>query len=522
VRAYVVSSNEFTVFENQAVDLILNELRLSASASDIDVVNAIRSKISASFIMRGAVSKSNNNLIITVRFIDAETYYIVFNKVFYSTEADIARDIRLFSEEIANEAVALTVGITLENLEKLLKLEMLDEAYRKLQYYRQKYPQTSIALKDYERRLSLALAKRSMKACRNYTELARKSKESAFHFMEEAYYEGVSALFWLPPNEEALKKDYVQFLAGTVMKYFFDYAIKEKQLIVQKAKSYLAENPQRSLEIISEFLEKVGTREIDASVYAVIQQARGRIADNLYKEARNATALEQFALAERLMNQALAISGDYARYTKEWAQFEQARTAYDARTLYEDSKASPLWDPAAVFPYQTVIKTGVMLYDKVSYDIPFGGTNPVFEADFIINSRVNDALVFRQVFLVQYSSTSWSGTIIDADTSLSCTRIDTAWLSGFSGFYKDFIISLNAGPSLGFIAAEGTMTAYNIAKPITIPFGFLPSLMLRVTGEYALSRTFSLGAEYGKSWGFLFGSGYVGTTSVSLFATVAW
>ena len=77
VRIYVVSSNEFTVFENQAVELILNELRVSSYASsDVDLVNAIRSRVAASFIIRGTLSKSNNNIIVTVRLIDAETYYI--------------------------------------------------------------------------------------------------------------------------------------------------------------------------------------------------------------------------------------------------------------------------------------------------------------------------------------------------------------------------------------------------------------------------------------------------------------
>ncbi|HON89684.1 MAG TPA: hypothetical protein P5519_06080, partial [Spirochaetia bacterium] len=211
VRTYVVLSNEFTVYENQAVEQILNELRMSNDASDIDIANAIRNKIAASFIIRGAVSKSNGNIIITIRLIDAETYYIVFNKVFYSTESAITRDVRLFSEAIANEAVALTVGITMENLEKLLKLDMLDEAYRKLQYYKQKYPQKNVLLIDYENRLKLALAKRSMATCRKYTELAKKNTDTAFALMEEAYHEGVAALFWLPQDKEDLRKEYVQF-----------------------------------------------------------------------------------------------------------------------------------------------------------------------------------------------------------------------------------------------------------------------------------------------------------------------
>lgn len=115
--------------------------------------------------------------------------------------------------------------------------------------------------------------------------------------MEEAYYEGISALFWLPYNEEALRKEHVQFIATTVMKYFFDYAQKQKQLVVKKTNIYLAENPQRSLEIITDFLEKAGIKEIDKSVYRLISLAKQRIADNLYKEAGDAVKVNQFELA---------------------------------------------------------------------------------------------------------------------------------------------------------------------------------------------------------------------------------
>lgn len=72
--------------------------------------------------------------------------HIIFNKVLYSSETEILRDIRLFSEAIANEAVTLTVGITLENLEKLLQLGMLGEAYRKLLYYKQNILKRALSL----------------------------------------------------------------------------------------------------------------------------------------------------------------------------------------------------------------------------------------------------------------------------------------------------------------------------------------------------------------------------------------
>ena len=190
VRTYIVSSNEFVVFEDEAVGPILEELRLSSASADVDVVNAIRKRLRAGFVLRGSVSKNGESLIVSVRLIDADTYYIVFNKVFYTKEETISRDIRLFSEEISNEAVALTVGITLENLEKLLKLEMLDEAHRKLLYYKQKYPQSEQRLADYERRLHLALSKRAYASSRRYADLARKNEASAFDLMQDAYYEG--------------------------------------------------------------------------------------------------------------------------------------------------------------------------------------------------------------------------------------------------------------------------------------------------------------------------------------------
>jgi len=522
VRTYVVLSNEFTVYENQAVEQILNELRMSNDASDIDIANAIRNKIAASFIIRGAVSKSNGNIIITIRLIDAETYYIVFNKVFYSTESAITRDVRLFSEAIANEAVALTVGITMENLEKLLKLDMLDEAYRKLQYYKQKYPQKNVLLIDYENRLKLALAKRSMATCRKYTELAKKNTDTAFALMEEAYHEGVAALFWLPQDKEDLRKEYVQFIAGTVMKYFFNYAQNEKQLIVKKARAYLDSNPQRSLEIITDFLEKVGMGEITAPLHAALLQSRQRIADNLYREAKNAIDLEAFDLAERLINQAVAVSGDYNRYVKECENLEKALIAYETKQAYDDYKNSPLWDPAAVLPYSLEVKTVLAFCDKISYAVPFGGMLQLIEADFLIKNRVNDALVFNQRYVVNYGSLSWTGMVIDAAASLDYAFLGTAWLLGLSGFYSDFIYSASIGPALYVVTAHGTLLAYDIEKAVDIPVGFLPAVSGRLSLEYALNRNWSFGIDVGKTWGILLGSGYMSMTTFALFASYSW
>lgn len=522
VRTYVVLSNEFTVYENQAVEQILSELRLSAATNDRDIVNALRNKIAASLIIRGTVSKSNGNIIISIRLIDAETYYIVFNKIFYSTESAIIRDIRLFSESIANEAVALTVGITLENLEKLLKLEMLDEAYRKLQYYKQKYPQKTLLLIDYENRLKLALAKRAMANCRKYTELTKKNTQSAFALMEEAYYQGVSALFWLPQDQEALRKDYVQFVAGTVMKYFFNYAQNEKQLVVKKAKTYLNANPQRSLEIITDFLEKVGESEINADINAVILQARMRIADNLYREAKQAITYKDFDLAEKLINQALRVSNDYSRYIKEYKDLENAQIAYETKQSYDNYKNSPLWDPGAVLPYSIEVKTAFAFCDRVSYDIPFGGMLQLVEADFQIKNKINDALVFNQSFLVNYGSQNWSGMVIDANASLSYALFGAAWLPGLSGFYKDWIISAGVGPALYFMTAHGTLAAYGTEKTIDMPLGLLPAVSGRLTVEYAFNRSLSLGVELGKTWGLLLGSVYMGMTAFALFASYSW
>lgn len=230
VRTYIVSSNEFVVFEDQALGPILEELRLSSALADIDVVNAIRKKLHAGFVLRGSVSKSGESLIVSARLIDADTYYIVFNKFFYTKEETIGNDIRLFSEEISNEAVALTVGITLENLEKLLKLGMLDEAHRKLLYYKQKYPQSEQRLADYERRLKLALSRRAYDTSRRYAALAKKNADSSFDLMQDAYYEGVSALFWIPAGEDSLRKEYIKYMAGTVMRYFLTMRLSSGNL----------------------------------------------------------------------------------------------------------------------------------------------------------------------------------------------------------------------------------------------------------------------------------------------------
>ncbi len=517
-----MSSNEFVVFEDEAVGPILEELRLSSASADVDVVNAIRKRLRAGFVLRGSVSKNGESLIVSVRLIDADTYYIVFNKVFYTKEETISRDIRLFSEEISNEAVALTVGITLEHLEKLLKLEMLDEAHRKLLYYKQKYPQSEQRLADYERRLHLALSKRAYASSRRYADLARKNEASAFDLMQDAYYEGVSALFWIPSGEDGLRKEYIQYMAGTVMKYFFDYALKQRQLVVRKSGSYLKANPQKALEIIMEFLEKVGMREVDANVYRAMQKARRAIAENLYGEAKLAVKEAQFSLAEQLINQALAVSDDYKRYAKEYAVFERARAAYYAQEQYEQYKDSPVWDPAAVYQYEVLVKTGLVFCDKISYAVPFGGVLPLLEADFVWNGRANDALVFRQAFVLQYGSTSWSGMVIDADTSLTYSLVSGGWLPGFSGFFRDYTLTLAAGPALGILWAAGSMTAYGIEHPVDIPFGLMPMAQLRLSGAYNFNRTFSVGVDYSKTWGWLFGSGYVGTSGISLYASVAW
>lgn len=522
VRSYIVSSNEFIVFENQAVNAILDELRFSSALTDIDVVIAVRKKLNTGFVLRGSVSKNGDSIIVSVRLIDADTFYIVFNKVLYTKEETITRDIRLFSEEISNESVALTVGITLENLEKLLKLGMLDEAYRKLLYYKQKYPQSEQRLHDYERRLRLALSKRAYESARRYAALAKKNPGSAFTIMQDAYFEGRSALFWVPDGEESLRKEYIQFMSSTVMQYFFDHAARQKQLVVKKSESYLAANPQKALEIILEYLDIVGLREVDSAMQKAIQKARARIADNLYKEAAIAVNEAQFSLAEQLINRALEVSDDYRRYAKEYAVLEDSRRDYYSREQYEKYRESPLWDPAAVYPYAILVKTGLVYCDKISYAVPFGGVLPIVEADFVILSRANDALVFRQTFALQYGSADWSGMVIDAQTRLGYSLVSGAWLPGFSGFFRDYIITVSAGPALSIMRAEGAMTAYGIEHVIDIPFGLMPMLMLRVSGEYAVSRMLSLGVDYTKTWGWLLGSGYMGTTGLSLYATVAW
>jgi hypothetical protein len=45
---------------------------------------------------------------------------------------------------------------------------------------------------------------------------------------------------------------------------------------------------------------------------------------------------------------------------------------------------------------------------------------------------------------------------------------------------------------------------------------------LRLSGAYNFDRIFSVGVDYSKTWGWLFGSGYVSLTGISLYATVAW
>lgn len=290
----------------------------------------------------------------------------------------------------------------------------------------------------------------------------------------------------------------------------------------KKSGSYLATNPQKSLEIITEFLEKVGIREVDALLYRAMQKSRKAIADNLYKEADLAVKDAQFTLAEQLINQALAVSDDYKRYAKEYAVFERNRSAYLNREQYGQYKDSPVWDTAAIYPYEVLVKTGLVFCDKISYAVPLGGVLPVFEAGFVWNGRANDALVFRQTFALQYGSTSWSGTVIDAETALTYSLASGAWLSGFSGFFRDYTFTLSAGPALGILWATGSMTAYGIEHDVDIPFGLMPMAQFRLSGAYNFDRTLSVGADYSKTWGWLIGSGYVGLTGISLYAKVAW
>jgi len=510
VRSAIAVTNEFALIENQATQAILDETGFGDGPADLDDASRLLAeRLDAAFALVGAMSAEDDSILVSVRLIDAATASVIFVHRTTSTVATIHREARLFAEGIANEVVAMTAGATVANIERLLSLGRLDEAARKLDAARLRAADAPesipAALDSLERSINAGLADEAYKTARisvAQSDKAGKDFETRDTLMASARESGNDALFLIPDGAAWIKQreKYLDFMLNDVMSYYAAEDRSRREAIVAASREALRQgSPDEALRIIDDYVQVAGERAIDRTVKTVLDAAKAARADGFITAARSATAVSDYARAERLLFEAAKAGTQPARLASQQVRLETVMWRDEVARVKAERFASSMWDPASRPRFLLEAGIDLATFDTPSATWPLGGVTPLPRLSVALYERVSGPILFDWRFALRAGNSEWSGALDTGNASVSYWRTDAGLLAGFTVAVRNIDAGLGAGTLFGAAGFAGNMDAYGTAvilEPTLAPY---LGAAVRAKLRYRWRKRFGAGLDLERS-----------------------
>ncbi len=519
VRAALAGVNEFIVIENEAVASIIDETGLDPNnGSSAAILRIMAERLKADYAITGAVSVDEGTIILSVRLIDAASARVIFVHRGTSTEALVHREIRLYAEGIANEVVAMTAGATIDNVLKLMKLDLLDDASRKLDAVRLRNPDDERYAETREN-LDALLAERAYQNAVKAVALSKKEASTREEFMSQAREYGNEALFLIPdrPGWGAKREKYLTFMQDSVMSYYAAEDKSRREGLIKKSRDLIKEgNPDGALALIADYVQISGERSIDPRLKAVIDASKAKRAGLFYSAAREARIGRDFRQAERLLNEAVRADNSSARYRKERTRLEAAATGEKAAAEYDKRLNSSAWDPAARPPLQIGAGLDFGILDKPTRQWPLGGILPMVRLEGKLSERVAGSILFERSAFLRAGRVSWTGNLDVGSASVDYWKADAAFLLGFTLAGRRIDMGADLGLTAAYSQFGGSSQAYLISETIEKKGAPSAGMALRARLAYRPYKKITLGFQMERSTSYCPGAGFMSGTAFTI------
>ncbi|MBN2875103.1 MAG: hypothetical protein JXM71_08405 [Spirochaetales bacterium] len=529
VRSTLAETNEFALIEDQASRAILDESGfMDGQAGVVEASRLLAERLDAAYALSGAMSAQEDTIVLSARLIDAATARVIFVHQETSPVASIHRNARLFAEGIANEVVAMTAGATIENIQRLIALDRLDEASIKLDAARTRSardPEASTAaLKALGLELDASLAARSYRDARTLVARAARSakdQEARDGFMVAAREAGTDALFLVPdgPTWARQREQYLAFMRDSVMSYFASEDKSRRAAIAERANELVKRgDPDSALNLLRDYIEVAGERSIDRKIKTSLDTARETRANHLYSSARVAAADGDYSMAERLLRDASSTGMDPARFAAERRKIESMQRRDVEAAIQAERFGSSSWDPAARQPW--TLSTGIDLssIDTPTVVWPLGGMVPLVRVSGAYSERVAGPILFTMLIAAKAGGADWEGALDVGEAVVSYWKADASAFAGFTVAFYNLDVSAGAAAMVGVGKFSGTLDAYGTSEIIEETLA--PYLGTAVRGgiRYKPDKTLGFGIDLERSIAWGPGSGVVTGITVGLMA----
>jgi len=513
VRSAIAVTNEFALIEDQASSAILQESGFMAGSADPDEASRILAeRLNAAYALAGAMSAEADEILLSVRLVDAATARVIFVHRMASTTATIHRDARLFAEGIANEVVAMTAGATIANIDRLLSLGRLDEASRKLDSARLRSsgkPEQELRLLDaLEDRIDAELAERAYRLARAAVSQAGKAgktgkdAETRDALMASAREYGNEALFLVPDDQARVKQRdrYLSFMRDAVMSYYASEDRSRRTALAARADELVKRgNPDDAIAAIDDFIQVAGERSIDKPIKAALDRAKAARADRFLSAAVSARSARDYSRAERLLLEAATAGIAPSRFASERARLETAQQSDESARVMAERLASSAWDPAARRPVSLSAGLDLVTVDSPTSTWPLGGLAALTRFSLTLSERVSGPILFDWRLSARAGSAEWAGNLDIGTTSVAYWKADAALGAGFTMAVKRF--DLRAGIELvaGAAGFNGQIEAYGTMSPLERPLAPYLGAAIRAGTRFRPGKRYGFGIDLERS-----------------------
>lgn len=487
IRTQIIITEEFTVLEKSQIDALFREagFRLSGMVNE-DTIIDIGNILLADYIITGSIARIDDDIVITSRFVSAETGINIFAEKLSTNETTIFTDLEVYAEAIANRAIELTYGTTLENVRKLIEMNNFEAAFQKLQLYHERYTEgqekeaAAVLQERIDRGLAESLYDKARIAFRNqYYEQALTRIEKAIHY-------------------DRNDNTYNRFFERAEQRY--EQQLRKKyNAMVNGVKSLLRKGRyDEAKEVLDTYIRRRGITEKNDKILELYTRINEGKARNKYQEAAAETRKKDFREALKDVQEAITLAPEDKRYIHYLSDIHRRNDAFNRRA-YEMVEGKTFFQSGCREPF-TLHATGLLQFFSDPYrELKVRGVYPGANLGLLYFYRFIDPL-----FINIFSDAAFTGGTND-QRFLEGTLTNNFWylqLAGGAGGTLAFSyldIGISAGIHAGILRRSYTETIFGVTEDVKdSTFVFGPQLSVR--GAYYLTEQLTVTARYRLQW----------------------